>query len=114
MGESYRWEQISKEKEKWRKRWSLERMRKIQEEIGTTLRKAQEEMKRQVDRKRQEVEEWRKREKVMLSTKDLVFKERLTKEVDREVCGTIYNRRSSIKKCSEIETTDFNEDSSSG
>jgi len=92
----------------------VERMRKIQEEIGTTLRKAQEEMKRQVDRKRQEVEEWRKREKVMLSTKDLVFKERLTKEVDREVCGTIYNRRSSIKKCSEIETTDFNEDSSSG
>jgi len=92
----------------------VERMRKIQEEIGTTLRKAQEEMKRQVDRKRQEVEEWRKREKVILSTKDLVFKERLTKEVDREVCGTIYNRRSSIKKCSEIETTDFNEDSSSG
>ena len=92
----------------------VERMRKIQEEIGTILRKAQEEMKRQVNRKRQEVEEWRKREKVMLSTKDLVFKERLTKEVDREVCGTIYNRRSSIKKCSEIETTDFNEDSSSG
>ena len=33
-------------------------------------------MRRQADRERQEVEEWIKGEKVMLSTKDLVFKER--------------------------------------
>ena len=34
-----------------------ERMRKIQEEVGAVLRRAQEEMKRQADRGRQEVEE---------------------------------------------------------
>ena len=35
----------------------VERMRKVQEELGATLRKTQKEMKRQVDRERQEVEE---------------------------------------------------------
>jgi len=38
----------------------MERMRKVQEEAGATLRKAEEEMKRQADKERQEVEEWRK------------------------------------------------------
>jgi len=32
-------------------------------------------MKRQADRRRKESEEWKKRDRVMLSTKDLVFKE---------------------------------------
>ena len=34
----------------------VERMRKVQEEVGAILRKAQEEIKRQADRERQEVE----------------------------------------------------------
>ena len=34
-----------------------------------------------MDRGQQEVEEWKKREKVMLSTKDLVFKERPAKKL---------------------------------
>jgi len=59
----------------------VKKMRKVQEEIGAALRKTQKEMKKQVDKGRQEVEEWKKREKVMLSTKDLVFKERLTKKL---------------------------------
>jgi len=33
-------------------------------------------MKRYADRKRKEMEEWKKRERVMVSIKDLVFKER--------------------------------------
>ena len=45
------------------------------------MRKVQDEMKRQIDKGRQEVEEWKKREKVMLSTKDLVFNERPTKKL---------------------------------
>jgi len=50
------------------------------------LRKAQEEMKRYIDRKRKEMEEWKKGDKVMLSTKDLVFKERpVRKLVERYV-----------------------------
>jgi len=36
----------------------------------------QEEMKRYVDRSRKETERWKKGDRVLLSTKDLVFKER--------------------------------------
>ena len=56
-----------------------ERIKKVQEEVGVVLRKAQEEIKQQVDRRRKEVEKWKKGNKVMLSMKDLVFKERLAK-----------------------------------
>ena len=38
------------------------------------LRKVQEEIKQQVDKERRETEEWKKRDKVILSIKDLVFK----------------------------------------
>jgi len=54
----------------------VERMKKVQEETGVVLKKAQEDMKRQADRERKESEEWKKGDRVMLSTKDLVFKER--------------------------------------
>jgi len=33
-------------------------------------------MKKYMNRKRKKMEEWKKRDRVMLSTKDLVFKER--------------------------------------
>ena len=59
----------------------VERMRRVQEEAGAALKNAQDEMRRQADRGRQEVEDWKKDEKVMLSTKDLVFKERPTKKL---------------------------------
>jgi len=43
-------------------------------------------MKRQVDRGRKKTEDWKKGDKVMLSTKDLVFKERPARKlVDRYV-----------------------------
>jgi len=58
-----------------------ERIRKVQEEVGAVLKKAQEEMKRQVDRGRKKAEVWKVGDKVMLSTKDLVFKERLVKKL---------------------------------
>jgi len=38
------------------------------------FRKAQKEIKWQVDKERIEVEEWKKEDKIMLSIKDLVFK----------------------------------------
>jgi len=56
-----------------------ERMKKVQEEAGVALRRAQEEMKQQVDRQRKEREEWKKEDKVMLGMKDLVFKEQPVK-----------------------------------
>ena len=57
-----------------------ERIKKVQE-VRVALRKAQEDMKRQADRGQQEIEEWRKSNKVMLSTKDLVFKKRPVKKL---------------------------------
>jgi len=39
-------------------------------------RKVQEDMKRQADRRRKESEDWKKGDRVLLSTKDLVFKEK--------------------------------------
>jgi len=52
-----------------------ERMRKVHEEAGATLVMAQKEMKRQADRGRKEAEVWKVEDKVMLSIKDLMFKE---------------------------------------
>ena len=54
----------------------VKRMRKVQEKVGAALKKAQKDMKRQADKRRKETEEQKKKDKVMLSTKDLVFKER--------------------------------------
>jgi len=56
-------------------------MKKVQEKVGVTLRKAQEEMKQQANKGRIEVEEWKKSDKVMLSMKYLMFKERLAKKL---------------------------------
>ena len=64
----------------------VERMKKVYKEAGVALKKVQKDMKRQVDRERKESENWKKGDRVLLSTKDLVFKERLVKKlVDRYV-----------------------------
>ena len=64
----------------------VEKMKKVYEEAVAALRKMQEEMKRYADRSRRETEEWKKEDRVMLSTKDLVFKERLVwKLIERYV-----------------------------
>ena len=59
----------------------VERMKKVHEEAETALKKTQEEMKRYADRSRKETEKWEKGDQVLLSTKDLVFKERPTKKL---------------------------------
>ena len=53
----------------------VERMKQVKEEAGAALKKVQEDMKRQTDKERKETEDWKKRNRVMLSMKDLVFKE---------------------------------------
>jgi len=55
----------------------VEKMKKVHEEAAVALMKTQEEMKQYVDRSRRETEEWKKGDRVVLSMKDLVFKERL-------------------------------------
>ena len=65
----------------------VQRMKKVQEEAEAALRKTQEEMKRYADRGRKEMEEWKKGDRVLLSTKDLVFKERPTKKLTERYVG---------------------------
>ena len=61
-------------------------MKKVHEEAGAALKKAQKDMKRQADKGRKETENWKKEDRVLLSIKDLVFKERLVRKlVDRYV-----------------------------
>jgi len=63
----------------------IEKMKKIQEEAKVTLGKVQEEIKKYTDRKRIEVDDYKVRDLVMLSTKDLKYQmvgrriEKLTK-----------------------------------
>ena len=65
----------------------VERMKKVHEEAEAALRKTQEEMKRYADRGRKETEVWKKGDRVLLSTKDLVFKERPSKKLMERYVG---------------------------
>ena len=65
----------------------MERMKKVQGEVETALKKMQEEMKRYADRERKETEMWKKGDRVLLITKDLVFKERPMKKLMERYVG---------------------------
>jgi len=65
----------------------VERMKRIHKEAEAALKKSQEDMKRQADRGRKETEDWKKGNKVLLSMKDLVFKERLAKKLVDQYVG---------------------------
>ena len=65
----------------------VEKMKKVQEEAEAALKKTQEEMKRYADRERKEMEKAKKRDRVLLSTKDLVFKERPSKKLMERYVG---------------------------
>ena len=65
----------------------VERMKKMHEEAETALKKIQEEMKRYADRNRKKTERWKKRDRILLSTKNLVFKKRLTKKLTERYVG---------------------------
>ena len=59
----------------------VKKIKKVHEEAEAALKKTQEEMKRYTDRGRKGTEKWKKEDRVLLSTKDLVFKERPTKKL---------------------------------
>ena len=65
----------------------IERIKKVHEETGVALKKAQKDMKRQADRRRKESENWKRGDRVLLSTKDLVFKERPVKKLVDQYIG---------------------------
>ena len=65
----------------------VERMKKVYKKARVALKKVQEDMKRQADRRRKKSKDWKKRDKVLLSTKDLVFKERLVRKLVDQYIG---------------------------
>ena len=65
----------------------IERMKKVHKEAEMALKKTQKEMKRYADHSKRETEEWKRGDKVMLSTKDLVFKERPTQKLTERYMG---------------------------
>ena len=82
----------------------VERMRKVQKKAEIVLRKAQKEIKKQTDKRQREVEVQNKNNKMMLSTKNLVFKERLVKKLTEKYIGlyVVKNVMSSIKEYSKV------------
>jgi len=65
----------------------VERIKKVHEEAGVALKKAQEDMKRQTDWGRKKMEDWKRGDRVMLNTKDLVFKERPARKLVDQYIG---------------------------
>ena len=65
----------------------VERMKKVHEKVRAVLKKMQKKMKRYVDRSRKETEDWKKGDGVLLSIKDLVFKERPTRKLTERYIG---------------------------
>jgi len=65
----------------------VEKIKKVHEEAGAALKKMQEEMKKYMDRSRKETEDWKKEDRVLLSTKDLVFKERPVRKLTERYMG---------------------------
>ena len=65
----------------------VEKMKKVHEEAEAALRKMQEEMKKYADKGRKEMEKWKKGDQILLSTKDLVFKERPSKKLTERYVG---------------------------
>ena len=65
----------------------VERMKKVHEETGAALKRTQEKMKRYADHSRRETEEWKRGDRVLLSTKDLVFKERPVRKLTERYVG---------------------------
>jgi len=65
----------------------VERMKKVHEKVKVALKKTQEEMKRYADKSRKEMEKWKKGDSVLLSTKDLVFKERPVRKLTERYIG---------------------------
>ena len=65
----------------------MERMKKVYEEAGVALKKTQEEIKRYADCSRRETKNWKRGDRVLLSTKDLVFKKRPIRKLTERYVG---------------------------
>ena len=65
----------------------VKRMKKVHEKAEIALKRIQEEMKKCADCNRRETEKWEKGNRVLLNTKDLVFKERPARKLMEQYVG---------------------------
>jgi len=65
----------------------MKRMKRVHEKAEAALKKTQKEIKKYVNRSRKEIEKWKKGDRVLLSTKDLVFKERPVRKLTERYIG---------------------------
>ena len=65
----------------------VKRMKKVYEKARATLNKTQKEMKRYADQSRKETKNWKKGDRILLSTKDLVFKKRPVRKLMERYVG---------------------------
>ena len=65
----------------------VERMKKVHKEAEVALKKVQEDMKKQADKGRKKTKDWKRGDRVLLSTKNLVFKERLARKLVNQYIG---------------------------
>ncbi len=91
----------------------VEKIKKIQKKAGVVLKRVQEEMKWQVDRERKETEVWKVEDKVMLSTKDLVFKERPARKLVNWYIGPYTIDKVISTNAVKLQLPNFDENSSS-
>jgi len=78
------------------------KIKEIQEEAKAVLVKAQEEIKKYINRKRAEVDKYRVGDLVMLSTKDLKYQivGRRTERLTERFVGSYKVKKNHISKCS--------------
>ena len=83
----------------------VKEMKERHEEARVALVKSQEEMKRQVDRNRKEVDEYRVGDKVLISTKDFLKKlmKRVTKKLTKKFIGPYVVRKIVSENAVELE-----------
>ena len=89
----------------WKVEKFIEKMKEIQEEAKAALGKVQEEMKKYVDRKRGEVNNYKVRDLVMLSTKDLKYQivRRRTEKLTERFVGPYKIKKIILSNAVELE-----------
>jgi len=80
-------------------------MKERHEKARVALVRSQEEMKRQVDKNRKEAEEYRVRDKVLISTKDFLMElmKRVTKKLTEKFIGLYVVRKIMLENAVELE-----------
>ena len=94
----------------------MKEMKKIHKKTKATLTKLQEEIKKYVDRNRKEAVEYKVGDKVLLSTKNLMWqiRNRETKKLIEKFVGLYKIKKIISEKYSRVGVTSVNENSSSG